>query len=164
MKRITLFMIAAVAVQVCAFAQMKPYDEKADAIAQIDQAVKRAVDEGKYVLCQVGGNWCPWCLKFAAFIKADAEISSLIEENFVYIHVNYRPSKKADAAKAAQDKALQKRLGNFHRFGYPVFVVLDSGGKVIHLQDSAYLEDGDGYDKKKVLSFFRHWTPSAVKG
>lgn len=138
------------------------YDEAINPLEQIESAVHAAASEGKYVVCQVGGNWCPWCLKFAAFVKADADITKVIEDNFVFIHVNYRPGKTTDAAKAEQNKALQKRLANFGRFGYPVFVVLDTEGKVIHIQDSSYLEEGDGYSKKKVMSFFKHWTPSAV--
>ncbi|MBQ9184666.1 MAG: thioredoxin family protein [Bacteroidales bacterium] len=140
------------------------YDETLNPLEQIEAAVAKASAEGKFVVCQVGGNWCPWCLKFAAFVNADADITKVIEDNFVFIHVNYKPGKTADAAKAEQNKALQKRLNNFGRFGYPVFVVLDGDGKVIHLQDSSYLEEGDGYSKAKVLSFFKHWTPSAVRG
>lgn len=55
-----------------------------------------------------------------------------------------------------------KRLGNAGRFGFPVFVILNQKGEVIHIQDSALLEEGDGYNRKKVLSFFNHWTPRAV--
>ena len=56
------------------------------------------------------------------------------------------------------------RLDNPARFGFPVFVVLDENGKVIHIQDSSFLEEGQGYDQEKVLRFFRNWTPAAVKG
>lgn len=167
MKKILLTALA-LALPFLANAQNKKlepvYDETVNPLEQIEAAVVKASAEGKFVICQVGGNWCPWCLKFAAFVKADDDITKIIDDNFVFIHVNYKPGKTADAAKAEQNKALQKRLNNFGRFGYPVFVVLDGSGKVIHLQDSSYLEEGDGYSKKKVLSFFKHWTPAAVKG
>ncbi|MBP5772319.1 MAG: thioredoxin, partial [Bacteroidaceae bacterium] len=58
---------------------------------------------------------------------------------------------------------LMKRLNNCGRFGYPVFVVLDDAGKVIHIQDSGLLEEGEGYNQEKVLRFFKNWTPQAVK-
>lgn len=48
------------------------------------------------------------------------------------------------------------------RFGFPVFVILDSEGNRIHTQNSAYLEAGEGYDDKKVLQFLKHWTPAAL--
>jgi hypothetical protein len=60
-------------------------------------------------------------------------------------------------------KALMKRLNNAGRFGFPVFVVLDEEGKVIHIQDSSFLEEGQGYNQEKVLRFFKNWTPEAVK-
>lgn len=136
----------------------KVYDETINPMEQIDQAVAQAKSEGKFVICQVGGNWCIWCLRFADYISRDAEISKLIDENFVYVHVNYHPRKSGDAG-----KAMLRRLGGAGRFGYPVFVVLDGDGNVLHQQDSAYLEDGGtSYDRKKVLSFFNHWTPNAV--
>lgn len=56
-----------------------------------------------------------------------------------------------------------KRLDNCGRFGFPVFVVLDEKGKVIHIQDSSFLEEGQGYDREKVLRFFNNWTPKAMK-
>ena len=38
----------------------KVYNEEINPIEQIDQAVAKAKAEGKFVVCQVGGNWCPW--------------------------------------------------------------------------------------------------------
>ena len=139
------------------------YNEDINPNEQIDQALATAKAEGKFVVCQVGGNWCPWCLLFADFISKDSTIKQLIEENFVYIHVNYNPRSSGDAVKAKQTTAMLKRLGNPGRFGYPVFVILDEKGKVVHIQDSSFLEEGKGYNKEKVLRFFRNWTPRAVK-
>ena len=56
-----------------------------------------------------------------------------------------------------------KRLDNCGRFGFPVFVVLNDEGKVLHIQDSSFLEEGQGYSQEKVLRFFKNWTPKAVK-
>lgn len=141
----------------------KVYNEDINPIEQIDQAVAKAKSEGKFVICQVGGNWCPWCLLFADFISNDTTISKMIDDNFVYIHVNYNPRKSKDAEKAELAKKLMERLNRPARFGFPVFVVLDEEGKVIHIQDSGLLEGGKGYNQEKVLSFFKNWTPKAVK-
>ena len=141
----------------------KVYDETINPIGQIDQAVAKAKSEGKFVICQVGGNWCPWCLRFADFITNDTTISKVISENFEYIHVNYNPRRSGSETQQQQAAALMKRLDNCGRFGFPVFVVLDEDGKVIHIQDSSFLEEGQGYNQEKVLRFFRNWTPKAVK-
>ncbi len=151
----TVFMFA-----VCTNAQSnlkKVYDENADQLEQISQAVKAAGDEGKHVICQVGGNWCKWCLMFAGFITSDNEISKIISDNYIYIHVNYNPRTPKD------ERAMKMlaRLGNPERFGFPVLVVLDSKGNVIHTQDSSFLEEGNGYNRTKVIRFFTNWTPSS---
>ena len=141
----------------------KVYDEGINPIEQIDRAVAKAKSESKFVICQVGGNWCPWCLRFADFISNDTAISHVIDQNFIYIHVNYHPKKSDGEAKAQQAAALMRRLNHCGRFGFPVLVVLDEDGKVIHIQDSSFLEEGKGYDQEKVLRFFQNWTPKAVK-
>lgn len=140
----------------------KVYNEDINPLEQIDQALGKAKVNGKFVVCQVGGNWCPWCLRFADFITNDTTISKVIAENFEYIHVNYRPSKSEGTEKAAQAAALMARLDNCGRFGFPVFVVLDDAGRVLHIQDSSFLEEGQGYSKEKVLRFFKNWTPQVV--
>ena len=135
----------------------KVYNEEINPLEQIDQALAQAQAEGKFVICQVGGNWCPWCLRFAEYITNDSTINALVEENFVYIHVNYHPRKATEWS-----AEMMKRLNNPARFGFPVFVVLDGQGNVLHIQDSSFLEEGKGYNKEKVLRFFQNWTPKAV--
>ena len=141
----------------------KVYNEDINPIEQIDQALVKARSEGKFVICQVGGNWCPWCLRFADFITNDTTISNVIDESFVYIHVNYNPRKSEGEEKMQLTKKMLERLNNPARFGFPVFVVLDEEGKVIHIQDSSFLEEGQSYNQEKVLRFFKNWTPKAVK-
>ena len=125
----------------------KVYNENINPIEQIDQALVKARSEGKFVICQVGGNWCPWCLRFADFITNDTTISNVIDENFVYIHVNYNPRKSEGEEKVQLAKTMLERLNNPARFGFPVFVVLDEEGRVIHIQDSSFLEEGQGYNQ-----------------
>ncbi len=134
----------------------KFYDETLDPIAQIDEAVAKAKTEGKYVICQLGGNWCPWCVKFGYFIEECEEIREVIEKNFVYIHVNYI-SKKDEKSQIAN-----RRLANAGRFGFPVLVVLREDGSVMHIQNSSYLEEDKSYNRARVLKFFQGWTPEAV--
>ena len=164
MKKLAITLLLAF-VAAAAFGQGTPkkvYDEEINVNEQIDKALSQAKSAGKFVVCQVGGNWCPWCLRFADFITKDADISKLIAENFEYIHVNYNPRKSQGQEKQEQGKALMARLNNCGRFGFPVFVVLDKNGKVLHIQDSSFLEEGQGYSKEKVLRFFKSWTPKAL--
>ena len=159
MKKILTFAILAVLALGTNAQLKKVYNDDIDPMEQIDKAIAQANEQGKFVICQVGGNWCPWCLRFADFITKDEEIAKLVDDNFVYIHVSYNPR---NSTNETRDKAMLKRLGNPGRFGYPVFVVLNQDGNVIHTQDSSFLEEGKGYNKEKVLRFFKAWTPKAV--
>ena len=167
MKERVLALLAVLCVMTSLNAQglKKVYDETIDPMRQIDQAVARARRDSKFVVCQVGGNWCPWCLRFADFVSKDTELSRLVRDNFVYIHVNYNPRRQSAASDGHGQKAeaMMQRLGNPGRFGYPVFVVLDGDGKILHTQDSSFLEEGESYSREKVLRFFKCWTPEALK-
>ena len=158
MKKL-LILFVSVLISTLASAQTeKVYDESINPFEQIEKAVASSKKSDKFVVCQLGGNWCPWCLRFAKFIKEDEEISKVIEDNFEYIHVNFKSRKDELSQKVS------KRLGNAGRFGFPVFVILNPDGSVLHIQNSVYLEEGQGYNKDKVLEFFKQWTPKAVRG
>ena len=54
------------------------------------------------------------------------------------------------------------KYGYPQRFGFPVFIILDEKGNRIHTQNSAYLEEGKGYNKDKIAEFFEAWRPAAL--
>ena len=130
------------------------YDDKIDAMQSITEAIQQANKENKYVLCQVGGNWCPWCLRFAAFVENNSEIRKIVYDNFIYIHVNWSKENKNPEA--------MQFLGNPEHFGFPVFVIINTEGTPIHIQNSSVLEQDKGYSKEKVLTFLKTWTPQAI--
>ena len=158
-NRLFIALILGIFISTCftldSFAQEKVniYDTEIDGLVQIKQAVKEAKSEGKHVFIQLGGNWCPWCVLFHKFCNEEAEVMEILEKSYVTIKLNYSPENKNEAA--------TKLLENPGRFGYPVFVILDSDGKRIHTQNSAYLEEGKGYSKKEVLDFLKAWAPGS---
>lgn len=166
MKRLlitAILMVMTVMTITAQTALKKVYNENIDPMEQIDKALVKAKANGKYVVCQVGGNWCPWCLRFADFAEKNQAVNKVINDNFVYIHVNYNPRKAGGEEAAKKAAKLMQRLDNPARFGFPVFVVLDANGKVLHTQDSSFLEEEKSYSEKKVLRFFNNWTPAAVE-
>ena len=132
----------------------KIYNPQANAEEDIANAVKKASKEEKHVFLQIGGNWCPWCVKFHNFLEGNAEIKKYVNENFEVVKVNYDQKNKQEE--------LMKKLGFPQRFGFPVFVVLDGNGNRIHTQNSAFLEKDKSYDQDKVLKFFKNWSQTAV--
>ena len=155
MNRILLFLFL---LPFSAFAQPEGrealYFPEQDAIVALDSAVAEASASGKHIMLQVGGNWCVWCYRFHDFVAADSALSTFLDENYVVLHVNYSPENK--------NEELLSRFGFPQRFGFPVFMVLDSEGNRLHTQNSAYLESGKGYDKDAVMDFFKHWTAIAL--
>ena len=131
------------------------YNPEADAKADIAAAVKQAKAENKNVLLQVGGNWCPWCIRLHKFIDSDPKIDSLLYTDYVFVLVNYSKENKNDA--------VMKELGNPQRFGFPVLCVLDPEGKLLHIQDTWYLEKDKSYDREKLMHFLEMWNVSATK-
>ena len=155
-KKIHILLLLSLLFASPAMAQVKKvYDEEINPMEQIDAAISYAQQTDRYVLCQVGGDWCPWCVRFAKFADTSSVVAPLIKENYVYIHVNY--------SKANKNLEAMRFLGNPGRFGYPVFVVLNSEGKPIHIQESESLEENKGYSRKRVEKFLRLWNRKAVE-
>jgi hypothetical protein len=131
------------------------YNPSSDAKSDIKNIIKKAKAEHKYILLQGGGNWCKWCIEFHRFCKADKQIDSIIDANYIWYHLNY--------SKENKNEDLFKKYAYPQRFGFPVFIILDENGNRIHTQNSEYLEDGkSSYDKNKIISFLNNWSPSAV--
>uniref|UniRef100_UPI003217DB0D thioredoxin family protein n=1 Tax=uncultured Draconibacterium sp. TaxID=1573823 RepID=UPI003217DB0D len=138
-----------------AFSQtQKVYNPKADATAEVKKAIDLAQKNGKHVFLQIGGNWCPWCIKFHNFVTADSEIATYLKQNFEVVKINYD--------RENQQKELLEKLEFPQRFGFPVFVILNSLGNRIHTQNSAFLEKDKDYDRNTVLRFLKNWSPTAV--
>lgn len=130
----------------------KPYHPEDDAEAKIAALVKQAQADNKNIILQAGGNWCIWCLRFNNYVQTTPELKEMVDRNYLYYHLNYSPENK-------NEKVFAKYGDPGKKFGYPVFIVLDKNGKQIHTQDSALLEEGDGYSLEKVKAFFEKWKP-----
>ena len=130
------------------------YDPSANAMADITRAVTIAKKSNKHVFVKVGGNWCGWCKLYDKFSSADEDISLIMIDEYITVLANWSPENRNLEA--------MNYLGIPQRFGYPVFVILDGNGNVLHTQDTALLEEGRGYNKNHVLRFLKVWTYAAV--
>ena len=125
------------------------FDAKRDASKDIWNALEIADKKSKHLLLHVGGNWCPWCRKFEHLLVENREISKLISEKFIVVHVNYSSDNENKEVLAKYPKVL----------GFPHFFVLDKAGKVLKSQVSEELEDVNQYNAEKVLAFLKKWAP-----
>lgn len=131
------------------------YDVTLDPFKQIEAAKITAVKENKNILVQAGGNWCSWCRLFHKFATENKKVDSIINANYVFVLANY--------SKENKNESFFKAYNNPGRFGYPVFLVLNAQGELLHVQDSGYLEEGKGYSEEKVSRFLLLWNTKSTK-
>ncbi len=150
--------MALVTVIVTGAQDLKPfrvYNPEANAREDLKKAAAKAKEQNKHVLVQIGGNWCIWCARFDRFTKTDPVVDSLLRRSYVVYHLNY--------SKENKNLPVLANYGFPQRFGFPVFLVLDQQGRLLHIQNSAYLEEGKGYSSEKVSGFLVNWAPDALK-
>jgi thioredoxin-related protein len=144
-----LFPVAALSQQ-----SVNIYNPAADAGKDLAMAVQAAKEQQKNVLVQVGGNWCPWCVRLHRFFESETRIDSILKADYILVRINYSPENK--------NLAVLSELGYPQRFGFPVLLVLDQLGNRLHTQDTGYLEKDKGYDAEKVTRFLLNWNLQAM--
>ena len=75
-------------------AQTQIYNPTADAKLEIENAIKQAKKENKHVLVQVGGNWCPWCVKLHNYFQKEVVVKEVLSNNYIVVKVNYSKENK----------------------------------------------------------------------
>jgi thioredoxin-related protein len=133
---------------------VKIYNPNADAKKNLETAIIKATDENKHIFVQIGGNWCPWCVLMHEFYTQDSEIDSIINTDYVSVLLNFsRENKNSD---------ILEQFNYPQRFGFPVIVILDSDGELLHTQNTLYLEEDKGYNRKIFIDFLKNWNKQAI--
>ncbi len=130
-----------------ALGRYRAYDPKADGKAQIAAAVAHAKAANKHVLVQFGGNWCVFCEALDKLIDGDSELKAL-HDKYVAIHVD-----------AGANPDLNDVYGKPYDLGFPVLLVLDGDGKLLHTQASTAFQSPTsvGHDPAGVKKFLAEW-------
>jgi len=142
------------AVQAQDMKKFNAYHPEENAAQLIRETVQKAKAAEKNVLIQIGGNWCVWCARFIDFVKSDPQLDSVMHADYEVYHLNY--------SKENENTEILAKYGYPQRFGFPVFLVLDAQGNLLHTQNSWYLEEEKSYDRRKVLAFFTDWNRKAL--
>jgi thiol-disulfide isomerase/thioredoxin len=118
-----------------------PYDEQADAEADVAAALKRAKKTHKLTLIDFGGNWCADCRIFAGVIE-QPDVKKWVDKHYEVVTVNV----------GRYDKNMQipARYGVDKLKGVPSFLVVDGNGKLVN--DGAFF----------ALTDARHMTPQSI--
>jgi len=154
MKKILFAMLFLMSAMLYAQDKVQIYDPLADARNDLRQAIQLAGQENKHVLVQVGGNWCPWCVKLHDLFVSDTVIDSILKADYVLVRINYSKENKNPETMALLEYP--------QRFGFPVLIILDAEGNRLHTQNTAYLEQDKGYNAEKVKGFLLDWNRAAI--
>jgi protein disulfide-isomerase len=130
-----------------------PYDETADARADIAAAMARASTEGKAVLLTFGANWCPDCRALDAAMTAPP-LTDAIAARFVVVDVDIGNwNKNLDVVDA---------WGNPIAKGIPSIVVVDAHGAVLYATKAGELANARRMGADAFVKFFTA-LPTAVQ-
>jgi thioredoxin-related protein len=154
MKSVLLFFTLLLSFSLKGQEKITLYNPEADAHKDLETAIQNAKNQHKHVLIQVGGNWCPWCVRLHGVFESEAKIDSILKSDYVFILINYSKENKNESVLAD--------LGYPQRFGFPVLLVLDQEGHRLHTQNTAYLEKDKGYDTDKIVGFLLDWNAQAL--
>jgi thiol:disulfide interchange protein len=143
--RRSLAVVALLAIAAVTLAADLPsvFDPRRDGAADVAHAVALAKAQGKWVIVDVGGEWCTWCHVLDRFVAANDDVRDAIDAHYVWVKVNFSKENENSALLARWPKVA----------GYPHLFVLDSGGRVVLSQDTEELERGHSYDKARFLAF-----------
>lgn len=127
-----------------------PYDEKADAHADLAAASIRARREHKRLLIDMGGNWCPDC-RVLAGVLALPELKPFLERHFVIVDVDIgRYDKNLDIA---------DRYGAHYDRGAPAILVVDPRtGRLINTDHTLALRDARHMTPQGLADWLAQWT------
>jgi thioredoxin 1 len=129
----------------------RPYDEKADARADVALAISRAAATHKYVLLDFGGNWCPDC-RITAGVLAMSGVETWIDKNFVVVFIDAgRMNKNLDIAQAYDVKIT----------AVPTMIVLDPEGRMLNAGNPAALQDARGMSPQAIVDTIYGWIQKA---
>lgn len=141
-----------------ALGRYRAYDPKADGALQIADAVKKAKAENKRVLVQFGGNWCVFCEALDKLVDGTPDLKAL-HDKYVAIHVDAgaNPALNDVYGKPCDDDATKQCRP--YDLGFPVLLVLDGDGKLLHTQASTAFQSATsvGHDPAGVKKFLSEW-------
>lgn len=121
-----------------------PYDENADANAELTQALGRAHDSGKKVLLIFGANWCKDCRELDKALHGKS--AAMIDSKFIIV--------KVDVGNFDKNLELAKSYGNPIRKGIPAAVMLMPDNRVLYATRAGELADACRMGEDGIRDFF----------
>lgn len=141
-----LTMLCALSLSTALQAAPVPYDEAADANAQVAAAQKQSAQSKKPLLLLFGANWCGDCVALDASLKSERN-AALVSQSFVVV--------KVDVGNFNRNLELAQRYGNPIKKGIPAAVVLSPQGELLYATKAGELSNARKMSETGVYDFFK---------
>ena len=143
MKKILLSLAITVAAGL-AVAADRPYDEQADAKAQIAVALHDAAAAKEPVLLIFGANWCPDCRALDSALKTGRNAELMGKFKFV----------KVDVGHFDHNVDVSTAYGNATKKGIPSAVIVSPDNRILFMTKAGELADARSMSADGIYDFF----------
>ena len=126
------------------------YDERADAHAEIKEALAKATAEHKRVIVVFGANWCFDCHVLDKAFHS-SELAPIVAANYEVVHV--------DIGRGEKNQDLMTKYEVPMKRGIPGLAVLEGGGKLVFSQKNGEFENARALGPDDFLAFLNKWKP-----
>lgn len=121
-----------------------PYDEKADATADVAAAFAKAKATDRKVLIVFGANWCPDCRELDKAMHGQS--AALIDAKFVVV--------KVDIGRFDKNMEIAQAYGNPTKKGIPAAVMVAADNRVLYATKGGELANARTMSESGVYDFF----------
>jgi thiol:disulfide interchange protein len=126
-----------------------PYDEQADADAQIAKATVRARRAHKLLLLDLGGNWCLDCRVLAAVMNIPV-VAGFVKQHYELVSI--------DIGRMDKNQQVPAHYGLDHVQGVPALLVIDPRTKrLINAGQISALSDARSMTAQAMVDWLARW-------
>lgn len=129
-----------------------PYDAGLDAHAAVDAAFERARADGKRVLVNFGGNWCPDCRILSGMMEIPA-FAAFLDAHYEVV--------KIDVGRYDRNMDVAARFGFAGLDGVPTIAVADADGRIVNTGAAAEWRTARERDPQEALDYFARYAIEA---
>ena len=144
MKRLILISALLLSFNTWAITDFKPYDESVVAAEEIAKALGIAKSNNKYILLQMGGNWCPDCRTLGEYFSRP-DIKKWLDERVILVSV--------DVGEWDRNLDIVEEYGNPISEGIPALVLLNPDNEVIFATLAGELASARDMSKNDLIQW-----------
>ena len=125
--------------------EARPFEESADATAQVDAALARALLAEKRVILVLGANWCHDSRGLAGWV-AQPRFAAMLEAKYELVYV--------DVGHKDRNIDIARRFGLKSIKGTPTVLVLSSSGDLLNRQSAPKWRDAASREQDDIFAYF----------